>query len=157
MMASLYPHPMPVDEVLEVAGLQEVAGQRTQKLSGGQTQRARFAVAMAGDPRLLVLDEPTVGLDVEARRSFWLTMRRFTARGKTILFATHYLDEADASADRVILLSKGRVVGRRTADGDQGAGELPHDPARRCPAFRSRAWRSLPASRACSATARWSR
>jgi len=110
MMASLYPHPMPVDEVLEVAGLQEVAGQRTQKLSGGQTQRARFAVAMAGDPRLLVLDEPTVGLDVEARRAFWLTIRRFTARGKTILFATHYLDEADANADRVILLSKGRVV-----------------------------------------------
>jgi ABC-2 type transport system ATP-binding protein len=110
MMASLYPRPLPVDEVLELAGLQDVAGQRTQKLSGGQTQRARFAVALAGDPQLLVLDEPTVALDVEARRSFWSTMRRFTAGGKTILFATHYLDEADSNADRVILLSQGRVV-----------------------------------------------
>jgi ABC-2 type transport system ATP-binding protein len=110
MMASLYPHPLPVDEVLEVAGLQDVADRRTQKLSGGQTQRARFALALAGDPRLLVLDEPTVALDVEARRAFWATVRRYTASGKMILFATHYLDEADTNADRVIVLARGLVV-----------------------------------------------
>jgi ABC-2 type transport system ATP-binding protein len=110
MMASLYPRPLPVDDVLDVAGLQDVAGRRTQKLSGGQTQRARFALALVGDPRLLVLDEPTVALDVEARREFWATARRYTAGGKTILFATHYLDEADANADRVIVLAQGRVV-----------------------------------------------
>jgi ABC-2 type transport system ATP-binding protein len=110
MMASLYPRPMGVDEVLSLAGLRAVADQRTQKLSGGQTQRVRFAMALVGDPSLLVLDEPTAALDVEARRSFWTTMKGFTARGKTVLFATHYLDEADAYADRVILLARGKVV-----------------------------------------------
>ena len=90
--------------------LRGVADQRTQKLSGGQTQRARFAMALVGDPGLLVLDEPTAALDVEARRAFWTTMRRFTARGKTVLFATHYLEEADEFADRVVLLAAGRVV-----------------------------------------------
>ena len=110
MMAALYPHPLGVDEVLGLAGLRGVADQRTQKLSGGQTQRARFAMALVGDPGLLVLDEPTAALDVEARRAFWTTMRRFTARGKTVLFATHYLEEADEFADRVVLLAAGRVV-----------------------------------------------
>jgi ABC-2 type transport system ATP-binding protein len=110
MMAALYPHPLGVDDVLGLAGLRGVADQRTQKLSGGQTQRARFAMALVGDPGLLVLDEPTAALDVEARRAFWTTMRRFTARGKTVLFATHYLDEADDNADRVVLLAAGRVV-----------------------------------------------
>jgi ABC-2 type transport system ATP-binding protein len=110
LMASLYPRPLDVDEVLGLAGLRGVADQRTQKLSGGQTQRARFAMALVGDPGLLVLDEPTAALDVEARRAFWTTMRRFTARGKTVLFATHYLDEADEFADRVVLLAAGRVV-----------------------------------------------
>jgi ABC-2 type transport system ATP-binding protein len=110
LMASLYPHPLDVDEVLGLAGLRGVADQRTQKLSGGQTQRARFAMALVGDPGMLVLDEPTAALDVEARRAFWTTMRRFTARGKTVLFATHYLDEADEFADRVVLLAAGRVV-----------------------------------------------
>ena len=110
MMAVLYPRPMRVDDVLEVAGLQDVAGRRTQKLSGGQTQRTRFALALVGDPRLLVLDEPTVALDVETRRAFWATVRSYTASGKTILFATHYLAEADTNADRVIVLAEGRVV-----------------------------------------------
>ncbi len=110
MMAALYPHPLGVDDVLGLAGLRGVADQRTQKLSGGQTQRARFAMALVGDPGLLVLDEPTAALDVEARRAFWTTMRRFTARGKTVLFATHYLEEADEFADRVVLLAAGRVV-----------------------------------------------
>ena len=110
MVASLYPHPLGVDEVLVLAGLQDVAGRRTQRLSGGQGQRARFAVALVSNPDLLVLDEPTVGLDVEARQSFWSVMRAFASRGKTVIFATHYLEEADAYADRVVLMSRGRVV-----------------------------------------------
>jgi ABC-2 type transport system ATP-binding protein len=110
MMASLYPHPLPVDEVLTLTGVESFAEQRTQKLSGGQTQRVRFAVALVCDPDLLVLDEPTAALDVEGRQAFWTTMRRFAERGKTVLFATHYLEEADAWADRVVVLARGRVV-----------------------------------------------
>jgi ABC-2 type transport system ATP-binding protein len=110
MVASVYPAPLGLDEVLELTGLTDIAGQRTQKLSGGQTQRVRFGLAVISDPDLLVLDEPTVALDVEARQAFWRTMRRFAGRGKTVLFATHYLDEADAYADRAVLLADGRVV-----------------------------------------------
>lgn len=110
MMASLYPVPMDVEEALEVTGLQAIAGQRTHKLSGGQTQRVRFALAIVSNPDLLVLDEPTVALDVEGRREFWSIMRGFAARGKTVLFATHYLEEADANADRAILMAHGRIV-----------------------------------------------
>lgn len=110
MMAGLYPRPMDVDEVLELTGLRDISGQRTQKLSGGQTQRVRFAVAIVCNPDLLVLDEPTVAMDVEGRREFWSIMREFAARGKTVLFATHYLEEADANADRVILMAHGRIV-----------------------------------------------
>jgi ABC-2 type transport system ATP-binding protein len=110
MMASLYPSPFEVDEVLALAGLTDVAAQRTQKLSGGQTQRARFAVAVVSNPQLLVLDEPTVAMDVEGRRAFWDTMRELAGRGMTIVFATHYLEEADANADRAVLMANGRVV-----------------------------------------------
>ncbi len=110
MMAGLYPDPLPVDEVLELTGAAGYANQRTQKLSGGQTQRVRFAVALVSNPDLLILDEPTVALDVEGRHAFWTTMRAFAARGKTVLFATHYLEEADAYADRIILMARGRVV-----------------------------------------------
>jgi ABC-2 type transport system ATP-binding protein len=110
MMASLFPEPLDVDEVLTVTGLHDVAERRTQKLSGGQVQRTRFALAMVPNPELLVLDEPTVALDVEARHAFWTSMRDFAARGKTVIFATHYLEEADAYADRVVLMSLGRVV-----------------------------------------------
>jgi ABC-2 type transport system ATP-binding protein len=110
MVASLYRDPMAVDEVIELAGLQDAAGQRTQKLSGGQTQRARFAVAVASDPQVLVLDEPTVAMDVESRRAFWAAMRGFAQRGKTVLFATHYLEEADAQADRAIVMARGTIV-----------------------------------------------
>ncbi|HUN78292.1 MAG TPA: ABC transporter ATP-binding protein [Solirubrobacteraceae bacterium] len=110
MVASLYPEPLAVDDALDLTGLSEVAEQRTQKLSGGQSQRVRFAVALVSNPRLLILDEPTVAMDVEGRRSFWSTMRELAARGKTILFATHYLEEADAYADRVILMAHGSLV-----------------------------------------------
>jgi ABC-2 type transport system ATP-binding protein len=110
MAASLYPSPMEVGEVIELAGLQGTAEQRTQKLSGGQTQRVRFAVAVVSDPDLLILDEPTVAMDVEGRRHFWGAMRNFAARGKTVMFATHYLEEADANADRAVLMAHGAVV-----------------------------------------------
>jgi ABC-2 type transport system ATP-binding protein len=110
MTASLYPSPLPVDEVIELTRIDDLAGRRTTKLSGGQTQRLRFALALVCDPHLLVLDEPTVALDVEARRDFWATMRTFAARGKTVVFATHYLEEADAYSDRIILMAHGRIV-----------------------------------------------
>jgi ABC-2 type transport system ATP-binding protein len=110
MMASLYPRPLDVDETLQATGLTAVAGQRTQKLSGGEMQRARFALALVSNPELLVLDEPTVAMDAEGRREFWKIMREFAARGRTVLFATHYLEEADANADRAILMAHGRVV-----------------------------------------------
>jgi ABC-2 type transport system ATP-binding protein len=110
MIASLYPAPFGVDEVLELVGITSIADRRTQKLSGGETQRARFALALVSDPELLVLDEPTAALDVEGRHAFWTTMREFASRGKTVLFATHHLDEADLYADRAVLMAEGRVV-----------------------------------------------
>ena len=110
MMASLYPAPLSVEEVLDLTGSRDFASQRTQKLSGGQTQRVRFAIALISNPALLVLDEPTVAMDVEGRRAFWETMREFAAGGRTIVFATHYLEEADAYADRAVLMAHGRVV-----------------------------------------------
>jgi ABC-2 type transport system ATP-binding protein len=110
LAASLYPRPMPVDEVLDRADLTELAGRRTTKLSGGQSQRVRFALALVPDPELLVLDEPTAAMDVESRRRFWASMRQLTAAGRTVLFATHYLEEADQYADRVVLMAAGRVV-----------------------------------------------
>jgi ABC-2 type transport system ATP-binding protein len=110
MMSSLYPRPLPVEKTLELARLTEIADRRTERISGGQTQRVRFAVALVSNPDLLVLDEPTVGLDVEARQAFWATVRDFAQRGKTILFATHYLEEADGYADRIVLMAHGRIV-----------------------------------------------
>ncbi len=110
MMAALYPSPLDVDETLHLCGIEAFAAQRTQKLSGGQTQRVRFALALVSNPDLLVLDEPTVAMDVEGRRAFWATMREFAGRGKTVVFATHYLEEADDFADRAVLLAHGTVV-----------------------------------------------
>ncbi|MBA3905203.1 MAG: ABC transporter ATP-binding protein [Pseudonocardiales bacterium] len=110
LIAALFPHPLPVRETLERAGVADVAKQRFGRLSGGQKQRVRFAAALVGDPDLLVLDEPTVAMDVQARREFWAAMRSFTATGRTVLFATHYLAEAEEFADRVVLLRAGRVV-----------------------------------------------
>jgi ABC-2 type transport system ATP-binding protein len=110
MMAALFPRPLGVDETLKLAKLSELADRRTERLSGGETQRLRFAVALVSDPDLLVLDEPTVGMDVEARRAFWATVRELSETGKTFLFATHYLEEADEYADRVLLMAHGRIV-----------------------------------------------
>jgi ABC-2 type transport system ATP-binding protein len=109
-MASLYARPLPVAEVIDLVGIESFANRRTQKLSGGETQRVRFALAIVGDPELLVLDEPTVGMDVESRHAFWTTMRAFAGRGKTVVFATHYLEEADDFADRAVLMAQGAVV-----------------------------------------------
>jgi ABC-2 type transport system ATP-binding protein len=110
MVASLYPRPLEVDEVLRLAGASEFADRPTTKLSGGQTQRVRFAIALVGNSDLLLLDEPTAALDVEGRREFWASLRAVAAHGKTVIFATHYLEEADAYADRIILLARGRIV-----------------------------------------------
>jgi ABC-2 type transport system ATP-binding protein len=110
LVASLYPRPRPVDEVLARTGLERIADRRTQKLSGGETQRVRFAMALVARPELLVLDEPTVALDVEARHAFWGVMRADAAAGRTVIFATHYLEEADAYADRIVLMADGLIV-----------------------------------------------
>lgn len=110
MVRDLYPRPLPLAALLEQANLRNIARQKVNTLSGGQLQRVRFALAIAGDPELLFLDEPTVAMDVEARQAFWASMRGFAARGRTVLFATHYLEEADAVADRVLLLRRGKLV-----------------------------------------------
>jgi ABC-2 type transport system ATP-binding protein len=108
--ASFYPHPREVEEVLELAGLQEKADVRSRKLSGGQLRRLDFALALVGDPELIFLDEPTTGFDPEARRAAWETVRSLRALGKTILLTTHYLEEAQALADRVAIVKDGRVL-----------------------------------------------
>jgi ABC-2 type transport system ATP-binding protein len=108
--ASLYAHARPVNEVLERAGIAGIGDRRVQKCSGGEQQRLRFAMALLSDPRLLILDEPTTGMDVQGRRDFWAAIRRDAERGRTVMFATHYLDEADAYADRIVLIRQGIVV-----------------------------------------------
>lgn len=115
-VARTYPKPLPVAEALELAGLTDLAGRRVDRLSGGQAQRVRFAVALAGNPELIVLDEPTAALDVEAREAFWHSMRAYARRGNTVLFSTHYLEEADASADRIVVVDSGRVLADGTAE-----------------------------------------
>jgi len=102
--------PLGVDNVLRLTGADAFAGQWTTKLSGGQAQRVRFAAALVGDPDLLLLDEPTAGIDVEGRRDFWQSMLDIARQGKTVVFATHYLEEADAYADRIVLIARGQVV-----------------------------------------------
>ncbi|MFE6162360.1 ABC transporter ATP-binding protein [Streptomyces sp. NPDC056486] len=109
-VAGRYPAPLPVGEALALAGIEDLAGRRVDKLSGGQTQRVRFAVALAGNPSLIVLDEPTAALDVEARQVFWASMRAYARRGNTVLFSTHYLEEADRHADRIVVMDHGRIV-----------------------------------------------
>ena len=113
--ASLFAVSRPVGEVLERAGITAIAGRRVGRCSGGEQQRLRFAMALIPDPELLILDEPTQGMDVEGRRGFWQAIREDAASGRTIVFATHYLEEADAYADRIVLISKGQIVADGTA------------------------------------------
>ncbi|MGW3341867.1 ABC transporter ATP-binding protein [Nonomuraea rubra] len=109
-VAGMYPEPLTPERAMRAAGVEDLAGRRVGRLSGGQRQRVRFALCVVGDPDLLVLDEPTVGLDVEGRRALWQELRARTGQGRTAIFATHYLAEADDYADRVVLLAGGRVV-----------------------------------------------
>src|SRR4051812_43884384 len=115
LTAALFAHTRPVAEVLDRAGITEIADRRVGKCSGGQQQRLRFAMALLPEPELLILDEPTTGMDVEGRRDFWTAIRADAERGRTVLFATHYLEEADAYADRIVLVSRGQVVADGTA------------------------------------------
>jgi ABC-2 type transport system ATP-binding protein len=113
--ARLFAVSRPVGEVLERAGITAIAGRRVGKCSGGEQQRLRFAMALIPDPELLILDEPTQGMDVAGRRDFWKAIREDAALGRTIVFATHYLEEADAYAGRIVLISKGQIVADGTA------------------------------------------
>ena len=117
LFRSYYPNPMSMDDALSAAGLAAIANRKYGELSGGQKQRVQFALAICGNPDLLFLDEPTVGLDVESRRLFWQEVRRMAARGCAILLTTHYLEEADALADRVVVLNRGEVVTDATPAG----------------------------------------
>ena len=114
LFRSYYPSPLPAERALALAGLEEVAGQHSGKLSGGQRQRLYFALAVCGDPELLFLDEPTVGMDVEGRRAFLGSIRGFAAEGRTIVLTTHYLEEADQLAQRVVVIDRGLVVADAT-------------------------------------------
>jgi len=110
LFRSYYPRPLPTDQVVKLVGLEEKADTLVKDLSGGQTQRLYFALAICGDPEVLFLDEPTVGMDVEGRRVFLRAIRDFAAGGKTILLTTHYLEEADELAERVLVIDKGKVI-----------------------------------------------
>jgi ABC-2 type transport system ATP-binding protein len=110
LTASLFADTRPVAEALERAGITDIATRRVGLCSGGQQQRLRFAMALLSDPGLLILDEPTTGMDVEGRRAFWNAIRADAERGRTVLFATHYLEEADEYADRIVLMSRGTIV-----------------------------------------------
>ncbi|MFE5818188.1 ABC transporter ATP-binding protein [Streptomyces sp. NPDC056479] len=115
LACDLHPRPYSVSDVLTRAGIAQIADRKVDKLSGGQAQRVRFALATAGDSDLIVLDEPTTGMDVTTRQAFWATMRDQADQGRTVLFATHYLEEADAIADRVLVLHRGRLLADGTA------------------------------------------
>jgi ABC-2 type transport system ATP-binding protein len=119
--ATLYPAPRDVDEVLELAGLEQAADRRARTLSGGQQRRLDLALALVGDPELVFLDEPTVGFDPAARRAAWDTVRSLRDLGKTVLLTTHYLDEAQALADRVAIIKDGRILAEG-APGELGPG-----------------------------------
>jgi ABC-2 type transport system ATP-binding protein len=110
LVTTMHPCPLPVDQTLKRAGIADIADRRVDKLSGGQTQRARFALAIVGECDLIVLDEPTTAMDVESRQMFWANMHAEVAEGRTLLFATHYLEEADQAADRILVINKGRLL-----------------------------------------------
>lgn len=110
LVAAMHRAPLPVGRALELAGIGDLVDRRVDTLSGGQRQRVLFALAVVPDPGLVVLDEPTVAMDVESRRAFWVAMHELAQEGRSVVFATHYLDEADQSADRIVVMSAGRVV-----------------------------------------------
>ena len=114
LFRSYYPNPLPIADILRIAQLQGIEERLFGQLSGGQKQRVLFALALCGNPDLIFLDEPTVGMDIEARRGLWSEIRLLAATGKTVLLTTHYLEEADALADRIIVINKGRVISEGT-------------------------------------------
>jgi ABC-2 type transport system ATP-binding protein len=114
LFSTYYPAPLPLSEVLASAGLEKIGDRKFGDLSGGQRQRVLFALAICGNPDLLFLDEPTVGMDVESRRSLWEEIRRLVDRGKTVLLTTHYLEEADALADRIAVIHQGEIIAEGT-------------------------------------------
>jgi ABC-2 type transport system ATP-binding protein len=116
LVAGFHPRPVAVDITMRRAGIAEIADQRVDKLSGGQTQRVRFALAIVGESELIVLDEPTTAMDVETRQLFWANMKAEAAEGRTVLFATHYLEEADHAADRILVINRGRLLADGTPD-----------------------------------------
>lgn len=120
MIGSLF-DPTRVERCMRRANLTEIAGRQVSKCSGGEQQRLRFGLALLPDPDLLILDEPTAGMDVEARRAFWNEIRLDASAGVTIVFATHYLEEANAFADRIILVNHGRIAADDTADAIRAA------------------------------------
>ena len=127
-IASTFKNPRPVDEVIQRAGLTKIAKRRVSKCSGGEQQRLRFALALLPDPNLLILDEPTAGMDVTARREFWDTMKADAAGGRTVIFATHYLEEAENFAERIVMVSGGKVVADGPTDQirEQNSGRTLH-------------------------------
>ncbi len=132
MIASTFAEHSPVDDVIERAGLSDMSGRKVSKCSGGEQQRLRFALALLPDPDVLILDEPTAGMDVSARRDFWAAMHAEADQGRTVVFATHYLEEADAFADRIVLIARGVIVAdgttqdiRSRATGRQVGADLP--------------------------------
>jgi len=109
-----YREPLPLDHLLVISGLEQKANRRVSSLSGGEKRRLSFALAMAGNPDIIVLDEPTTGMDVESRMRFWEVIRVYAIQGKTILFTTHYLEEADTAADHIAVIADGRLVAEGT-------------------------------------------
>jgi len=115
LFSSYYLKPLPLTETLSIAGIDSIKDRKFGELSGGQKQRVLFALAVCGDPDILFLDEPTVGMDVEARRALWQQIRNLVARGKSVLLTTHYLQEADSLADRVVVINQGSIIAEGTS------------------------------------------
>ncbi|MFC9327256.1 ABC transporter ATP-binding protein [Kitasatospora sp. NPDC057015] len=154
---AVHPRGRAVDEVLRDAGITEIAERRVDKLSGGQEQRVRFALAVAGAADLIVLDEPTTGMDVSVRQAFWASMRAQADAGRTVLFATHYLEEADSVADRVLVLHRGRLIADGTSaeiKARAGARRITFDLHTDDGPFDERALRTLPGVVGLDVTAR---